>query len=475
MFALQTVNPFELLSNLDVLFQASFQTRRVAVAPKPKKLTKSNECAVCFDEDAKLEKFCTNSRCHVSVCKQCLTASIGYQLEGIRAGFLVPLSCPGCKQHLPHKLWSQFADSKLLGSYEKVARSVLSIQCGGCHTRTSLFLPTDSNAAVKHQALHIADPKFTRQVSRYVDGKLSVMEMGKILSERAGAECAAGIGVLKQEKEELEAKLEHATQQYNAWEHSDGYMQLLRATKLVVASEATAQSKVYYNAMSALQEFDWLHWKYLPTEDVLFLNQESTNSHAKFSRYVRPAGVLDNAGKRAIQDMLDDEEETWNYVQEDREPLIRAALEEKLYSESLNKELNEFQNKLAFQRSAMRDELQLETLSARLTALLTLLDVEFLVHASINSVLNTIPDIERRTTLQLRMYRLHNYVPTPCCQKVHCFVCKTKGKHTGQTCDTRWGTNNKIVNCEQCSIPLVKGDGCSMVTCVCGHRFSWPD
>jgi hypothetical protein len=92
-------------------------------------------------------------------------------------------------------------------------------------------------------------------------------------------------------------------------------------------------------------------------------------------------------------------------------------------------------------------------------------------------LLSVIENPERRLNLQLRFYRDYPEVNSICCTRPHCFKCKTS-YHTGKTCAQMEGAgkdtkDNDIIDCPQCGISLVKGDGCSAIHCFCGKEFNW--
>lgn len=94
-------------------------------------------------------------------------------------------------------------------------------------------------------------------------------------------------------------------------------------------------------------------------------------------------------------------------------------------------------------------------------------------------LLSTIDNPERRMNLQLRFYRDYPKILTLCCNRDHCFKCKTQ-YHNGKTClQFELSTNknnvqdNDIVECPRCNLSLVKGDGCESIHCVCGKEFNW--
>lgn len=89
-------------------------------------------------------------------------------------------------------------------------------------------------------------------------------------------------------------------------------------------------------------------------------------------------------------------------------------------------------------------------------------------------VLMCVPELERRANLQLRYLRDRPFITTTCCNRKHCFRCKTKDWHHGKTCDENCACSDmKILPCPQCGIQLTRGDGCDSITCVCKTTFSW--
>jgi hypothetical protein len=90
----------------------------------------------------------------------------------------------------------------------------------------------------------------------------------------------------------------------------------------------------------------------------------------------------------------------------------------------------------------------------------------------LNTVLSCIADPELRCAVQLHHYRFRPRVITNCCGKEHCFRCKTEVHDNA--CEENMGSlDNRLVFCPRCSLILTKGDGCAIVTCICGESFSW--
>ncbi len=88
-------------------------------------------------------------------------------------------------------------------------------------------------------------------------------------------------------------------------------------------------------------------------------------------------------------------------------------------------------------------------------------------------------NVERRNNLMLRFLRDYPRFQTACCKRVHCFRCKSASDHKDTSCDdnlagiTRRAHHGEILNCPGCSVQLVRSDGCSKMTCVCGREFDW--
>jgi hypothetical protein len=90
------------------------------------------------------------------------------------------------------------------------------------------------------------------------------------------------------------------------------------------------------------------------------------------------------------------------------------------------------------------------------------------------NILMLIPDPERRANFHLRYMRWRPRIWTPCCNREHCFRCRTKDFHEGKTCDENVSfLDSTVIDCPSCGVYLVKGDGCNTITCVCSKQFSW--
>lgn len=90
------------------------------------------------------------------------------------------------------------------------------------------------------------------------------------------------------------------------------------------------------------------------------------------------------------------------------------------------------------------------------------------------NVLKVIADPERRAALHVRYLKDRPRIRTLCCNREHCFHCKTKDFHENKSCMEHLSAlDHTVVTCPACGIALAKGDGCNTITCFCGKQFSW--
>ncbi|RHY19376.1 hypothetical protein DYB32_010234 [Aphanomyces invadans] len=92
----------------------------------------------------------------------------------------------------------------------------------------------------------------------------------------------------------------------------------------------------------------------------------------------------------------------------------------------------------------------------------------------VETMLPLFHDPERRASMYLRLRRQNPFIYTMCCKAPVCFFCHVAGHHNGIACG---GVSpdllDSIVECEDCGLQLVKGDGCDSVQCYCGVNFQW--
>lgn len=86
-------------------------------------------------------------------------------------------------------------------------------------------------------------------------------------------------------------------------------------------------------------------------------------------------------------------------------------------------------------------------------------------------LLPRIEDEERRATLLLHHLFLHPNTETRCCKRPVCFKCKAAGHHSGACRD--FVETESMIECPGCHVTIVKIDGCSTLTCLCGFSFNW--
>ena len=93
-------------------------------------------------------------------------------------------------------------------------------------------------------------------------------------------------------------------------------------------------------------------------------------------------------------------------------------------------------------------------------------------------------DVEKFATCFNAFVTLHPHILTGCCNAKVCFQAQCKGWHgdnadSGGVCSFGQSVNSAsmpehIQKCPQCSVALVKSEGCSDVECpMCSHSFTW--
>ncbi|KAF0736660.1 hypothetical protein Ae201684P_001640 [Aphanomyces euteiches] len=88
-------------------------------------------------------------------------------------------------------------------------------------------------------------------------------------------------------------------------------------------------------------------------------------------------------------------------------------------------------------------------------------------------LMSYIYDAERRVSLFLALMKHDPFEHTPCCSRPVCFTCKRDGHHHGEQCQAYLPSVEDMAQCSSCDLVLVKGDGCSSITCFCGNQFEW--
>ncbi|KAF0694991.1 Aste57867_14160 [Aphanomyces stellatus] len=93
----------------------------------------------------------------------------------------------------------------------------------------------------------------------------------------------------------------------------------------------------------------------------------------------------------------------------------------------------------------------------------------------VHELIGHIYDAERRATLFLALMKRYPFEYTPCCSRDVCFTCKRDGHHEGEPCNAYLPAVEEMAQCPDCDLILVKGDGCSSITCFCGYHFEWEE
>eukprot|EP00746_Dinoflagellata_sp_MGD_P165018 gnl/MRDRNA2_/MRDRNA2_94048_c0_seq1.p1 gnl/MRDRNA2_/MRDRNA2_94048_c0~~gnl/MRDRNA2_/MRDRNA2_94048_c0_seq1.p1 ORF type:complete len:472 (-),score=96.31 gnl/MRDRNA2_/MRDRNA2_94048_c0_seq1:231-1646(-) len=93
----------------------------------------------------------------------------------------------------------------------------------------------------------------------------------------------------------------------------------------------------------------------------------------------------------------------------------------------------------------------------------------------LNSILELIPDVERRCTLHLECLRRCPKIVTPCCHSDFCWKCKISGHHEGLTCEEvqRAEIEVECQFCPGCGVATQKTEGCDHIVCLCGMDWTW--
>lgn len=91
----------------------------------------------------------------------------------------------------------------------------------------------------------------------------------------------------------------------------------------------------------------------------------------------------------------------------------------------------------------------------------------------LDEFLSRIPDDERRATLLLSFLAFRPRALTRCCSHEFCFNCKRGSHHSLCEDDKNEDLSKSMVQCRSCRATLVKVDGCSAVTCLCGFVMNW--
>jgi hypothetical protein len=108
------------------------------------KSKKQPPCPVCLEvpKDTDIAEKVCEEKCQ-GVCKPCLKNYIKMNIKDLHYGTRA-LKCPeGCGSFIPTKKWVPFADNEDVSAFTKLAQNQLTLQCGNCHTRGSVFYSSE--------------------------------------------------------------------------------------------------------------------------------------------------------------------------------------------------------------------------------------------------------------------------------------------------------------------------------------------
>ena len=93
-------------------------------------------CDICFDDVTKVFSKLCGSDCEGVVCSECLSAHVTSIDSDSFDGSATAIKCIFHPKHvLPYATWEQVADDKIKEAQHRRAKAMLSLQCGGCHSR----------------------------------------------------------------------------------------------------------------------------------------------------------------------------------------------------------------------------------------------------------------------------------------------------------------------------------------------------
>lgn len=488
------------------------------------------ECQVCFVEHHEKDVAvapCGRGRdqCPTAVCRGCAARVFELRVkEG--AGAVCPvMPCPGCNVPLVGKQWRPLADEATISLYDASVSNMLTLQCGGCHVRGTLFKPMGDGAKKKAprarkefvRDLAKDDGKvaeaFERAAAAYDDGKISAADMFRevegVIALRDPSEAA------KEEARRSQDELATAKRELAAWKKADPLFRDVetehrrttqRVTQLRIAEgelesrlaglrdlragrmgparfravRVALEQRIRQNAAAARDRAQARAGAAAPPPAAGSVPAAPSvpADPAAVARRGPPVSTVPEAPP-VSQELLD---ETANEVRERAERAREAG--------RVAKELDAVRAELALAtaahataheivtavEAAKKAELQLVPLARRAAAAAKRLQA-LPEHALSDTILPLFPDSERRASLQLRWCNAYPHVRSSCCNKLHCFRCKKKEGHAGaETCDQYLARRgfDEVRLCPRCNCAIAKGDGCNSIRCSsCKHCFNW--
>jgi len=156
-------------------------------------------CNVCLEEVAlenALVNVCTSSLCQGVACRDCFTAYASSVVNSSYDGVCFRMKCFGCPRVIPYGVWSAIVTADLAEAFTTHARKLMSIQCGGCHTRKDVFV--DYNAEEKTANTNLLEGLFVDSqgkdeflgeiLPKYYTDDLKVNDVYEALQQRVNAD-----------------------------------------------------------------------------------------------------------------------------------------------------------------------------------------------------------------------------------------------------------------------------------------------
>ena len=102
----------------------------------------TRRCGICFDDveaGAAVSQLCGREECDAAFCANCVSLYITVAFGRVPKPYCAMLRCPGCSNPVPSERWGPHATEASRTAFRRSAESMLSLQCGGCHNRRTLF------------------------------------------------------------------------------------------------------------------------------------------------------------------------------------------------------------------------------------------------------------------------------------------------------------------------------------------------
>lgn len=128
-------------------------------------------CGVCMESKSSKDLLSICSRqCEAWFCSTCINTYLKHEI--CRSyGMCRSIKCPGCMYTTTYTAWSAVANDECKKEYNKRAENILTLQCGSCHNRRTMFL----TEVTKAQETKEKRSAFVSVVESMSDEKVSMM------------------------------------------------------------------------------------------------------------------------------------------------------------------------------------------------------------------------------------------------------------------------------------------------------------